>query len=329
MFAFTKSMWKEADEYYTKALHYTPKDVRCYVNRAHVRLRNNNLRGAMSDYDTALELDPNNFLAHYNRGLLRQQVGDDNRAIEDFNYVLSLEPGNIMALFNRAILEDRTGDLRSAIRDYSIVIKKFPNFWTGLKFRAECYRRLGQTANAEKDEYRILKAQMDKHLGVQNRWSSAKLQQMRKLSDIDLEKYDQIVVEDDASQEPEYKSEYRGKIQNRQITEHYQPYIVMQRDSLVEKTEYVEVKVPKTAQDFYNLGTHQARDSVYAEAIENLTKAIEIDPYFSHAYYNRGLAYLHSNEIEKSQADLSKAGELGLYSAYSLMKQNNKKNKKK
>jgi tetratricopeptide (TPR) repeat protein len=105
----------------------------------------------------------------------------------------------------------------------------------------------------------------------------------------------------------------------------------MQRDSLVEKTEYTEVRVPKTAQDYYNLGTHQARDSVYTEAIENLTKAIEIDPYFSHAYYNRGLAYLHTNEIEKSQADLSKAGELGLYSAYSLMKQSNKKknNKKK
>jgi tetratricopeptide (TPR) repeat protein len=234
-----------------------------------------------------------------------------------------------MALFNRALLEDRTGDLKSAIRDYSIVIKQFPNFWTGRKYRADCYRRLGQTANAEKDEYRILKAQMDKHLGVQNRWSSAKLQQMRKLSDIDPNKYDQIVVEDEASTEPEYKSEYRGKIQNRQITEHYQPYIVMEKDSLVEKTEYPEIKEPKTAQDYYNLGTRQARETKYAEAIENLTKAIEIDSYFSQAYYNRGLAYLHSEETEKSQADLSKAGELGLYSAYSLMKQNNKKNKKK
>ena len=95
------------------------------------------------------------------------------------------------------------------------------------------------------------------------------------------------------------------------------------------KPKYPEIKEPKTAQDFYNLGTRQARETKYAEAIENLTKAIEIDSYFSQAYYNRGLAYLHSEETEKSQADLSKAGELGLYSAYSLMKQNNKKNKKK
>ena len=44
----------------------------------------NNLRGAMSDYDLALDIDPNNFLGHYNRGLLRARVGDDNRAIEEF-----------------------------------------------------------------------------------------------------------------------------------------------------------------------------------------------------------------------------------------------------
>ena len=219
--------WSKADTCLSKALHYKPKNVFCYINRALARLKLHNLRGAMYDYDTALEHDPNNFLAHYNRGLLRQQVGDDNRAIEDFNYVLSLEPGNIMALLNRAILLDRTGDLHGAIRDYSIVIKQFPNFWTGLHYRASCYRRLGMKAKAEMDEFRIIKAQMNKHMGIQNRWSKSKLNAMRKLSDTDPEKYNQIVVDDEAQEQHEYTSAYRGKVQNRNTTDMFQPYIAL------------------------------------------------------------------------------------------------------
>ena len=44
---------------------------------------------------------------------------------------------------------------------------QFPNFWIGLSNRANCYRRLGMTAKAEMDEFRIFKAQMNKHIGIQ------------------------------------------------------------------------------------------------------------------------------------------------------------------
>lgn len=78
-----------------------------------------------------------------------------------------MEPENFLALFNRGVLHDKTGNLRAAIADYSKVIAQFPNFWTGLSYRASCYRRLGMTAKAEADEFRIFKAQMDKHIGIQ------------------------------------------------------------------------------------------------------------------------------------------------------------------
>jgi tetratricopeptide (TPR) repeat protein len=174
----------------------------------------------MADYDTALDLDPNNFLGHYNRGLLRAQVGDDNRGIEDFDFVLKLEPDNLMALFNRALLLEQTGNLRAAIRDYSKVIEEYPNFWFGLEHRASCYRRLGNTKQAELDEFRILKAQMDKRYGKQPRLSK---KQMRKRSDEDLEKYNQLVVADEQEVEHEYQSDYRGRVQNRKAEMNYLP----------------------------------------------------------------------------------------------------------
>lgn len=452
--SMSRDEWKDADEYFSKAIHLKPKKAGNYVNRALARLRLNNLRGAMSDYNLALDLEPNNFLAHYNRGLLRQQVGDDNNAIEDFNYVLSLEPNNMMALFNRATLLEQTGDLKAAIRDYTQVIEEFPNFWTGLHHRAACYRRLGMTAKAELDEFRILKAQNEKHLGKQPRWSRNKLAAMRKKSEIDPNKYDQIVVEDETSGEHEYKSEYRGKVQNRRVESQYQPYMAL---SLFEysnaMTNYhpfvVEVDVvnkllsglkltvstlsthlsneeikrqfavadtlsnmlsantqhpsaatylarsvaycigqnygdalkdvdiylqqnpnsalgwwqravcnarmadyengadPQTAQlrfksvnaDFekaesldndnayilYSHGTFLAHQQNYDKAIVYFTRAIELDSRFAEAYFNRGMVYLYKGDKVKGTADLSKAGELGLYSAYSIIKTNNKK----
>jgi hypothetical protein len=55
----------------------------------------------------------------------------------------------------------------------------------------------------------------DKRVGKQTRWSAAKVKQMRRRSEIDMEKYNQIVVSDDNSAEHEYKSDYRGRVQNR------------------------------------------------------------------------------------------------------------------
>ena len=442
--------WREADQELSKAIHLKPNKVNNYVNRALARLNYNNLRGAMNDYDKALELDNSNFLAHYNRGLLRMQLGDDNRAIADFDYVIQLEPKNFMAIFNRALLNDRIGNLQTAIRDYSLVIDQFPNFWTGLSHRANCYRRLGQTAKAELDEFRILKAQLDKRLGVQQRWSKNKLQQMRKRSEIDPEKYNEMVVDDENKVEHAYKSDYRGQIQNKNINVSFMPmyhlsylpykngvksyqafereveifntqakpsrhiYVTCNPTSLnEEQTKYyfsmidslsahiavahridsthnslleravaygvlqnydaaindltvylqfdsassigywqravyqtvmnnfdaskgidTQLKVAKAMADFdeaiklnsqnvylyYDRGNLHAMNKDYSKAIDDYTIALKFDPRLAEAYYNRGLAQIFSNKKVEGIADLSKAGELGLYDAYSVIK---------
>ena len=225
MIALTRKKWKDADAYLSKAIHLKPQVVGNYINRAMVRINTNNLRGAMSDYDMAIQLNPENFLAHYNRGLLRVQIGDDNRAIEDFDFIIKNEPDNLMAIYNRALLHDKTGNPRAAISDYSKLIDIFPNFWAGLAARARCYRLLGMTAKAELDEFRIFKAQMDKHVGIQPRWTKGKIKQLRKRSEIDFSKYDQIVVEDEEKpvHEFKYKTEYRGRVQHRQAEDHFMP----------------------------------------------------------------------------------------------------------
>ncbi len=443
-----RSRWAQADSCLTRAIRLRPKHVPSYINRALSRVNINNLRGAMSDYDTALDLDPNNFLAHYNRGLLRMQLGADNDAIEDFDYVIEMEPENVLAIFNRGILRENTGDLQGAIRDYTKVINQFPNFWTGLSYRAGCYRKLGYTAQAEKDEFVIYKAQMDKRLGIQPRWSADKVKEMRKRGEIDPDKYSSIVV-DDAADEHEYQSEYRGHVQNRSVSLDYRPlflislfpynngmktYQAFDRDvekfnsaagsptlyvacgnqglgsiattsafalvdtltaalfvsSSKEKTKQllmqraaafavvqnyadaiadldeviasdslmamawwqravcqtmlnnfniaqgVDARLKASlAMDDFNRALAVAPNNAYlyydraslhlsagnaAAAIEDYTTAIRIEPHLAEAYYNRGLLYYSQGDNASAARDLGKAGELGLYDAYSVMK---------
>jgi tetratricopeptide (TPR) repeat protein len=292
---------------------------------------------------------------------------------------------------------------------------------------------------------------MDKHLGVQQRWSKAKLRQVRKMSDVDVEKYDRWVVLDDDVSTPQYKNEYRGNVQNRKVDIElmpmfaisYYPYkngikeynltdnnidafnvsnkplsvfylschqakldakeskklfalidtlsarissthiidkacdYLLQRavaqsvvhdynDAINDLSDYVaidstsmlgywqrgvcqalmmsytsgvgnmdnQIILHKAIEDFkkaleldadnsiilYNLGSLYASVNDYAQAIPYYNRAIQQNASFAEAYYNRGLTRIFDNDKEGGLSDLSKAGELGLYNAYAVMK---------
>ena len=337
-------------------------------------------------------------------------------------------------------------------------MNQFPNFWTGLARRANCYRRLGMTAKAELDEFKILKAQMNKRLGVQPRWSASKTKQMRKRSDIDPEKYNQMVVADENKVEHEYESDYRGRVQNRSVEQSFRPmyYLSLSAyDNGVKSYQAFSAAVEKfnnsgstlrriyvncmskqidknTSQDYFacvdslsariddsrnvsavksdlllrsvlysalqnydaaisDLTTYISIDSIsplgywqrafclskmnefnasggtdvriaseramsdmnhaisldadnpylyycrgnmyavgklYDKAIADYSEAIRLDSNLAEAYYNRGLAYINMKKISAGIVDLSKAGELGLYDAYSLIKRYQQTDKK-
>jgi tetratricopeptide (TPR) repeat protein len=73
----------------------------------------------------------------------------------------------------------------------------------------------------------------------------------------------------------------------------------------------------------FNLGNLYCQEKDFQSAIETFTDAIKNQSDFAEAYFNRGLAYLFINEAKKGNADLSKAGELGIYQSYNIMKRLN------
>ena len=71
---------------------------------------------------------------------------------------------------------------------------------------------------------------------------------------------------------------------------------------------------------YYNLGNIFNLIKDYRAALIHYDKAIQLNPDFAEAYFNRGLTKIFLGENREGVADLSKAGELGIYSAYNVIK---------
>ena len=70
---------------------------------------------------------------------------------------------------------------------------------------------------------------------------------------------------------------------------------------------------------YFNLGNLCCLSGNMVEAIENYDRSVSIYPYMGDAYYNRGLALIFLKDKEKGCIDLSRAGELGVADAYSVI----------
>lgn len=69
----------------------------------------------------------------------------------------------------------------------------------------------------------------------------------------------------------------------------------------------------------YNIGNTYFLMEELESAANAYSRAIQINPKFVEAYYNRGLALLIKGEKIKGCIDISKAGELGLPQSYTLI----------
>ena len=77
---------------------------------------------------------------------------------------------------------------------------------------------------------------------------------------------------------------------------------------------------PEFIEGYFNRANVSVKLKDYKSAIVDYTTAISLNDRFAQAYYNRGLAKIYTGNTEGGVADLSKAGELGMYQAYSVIK---------
>ncbi len=87
----------------------------------------------------------------------------------------------------------------------------------------------------------------------------------------------------------------------------------------IDKLKDIEIELPDLAVIPYNIGNTYLLTEELELAVNEYSKAIRIEPRFSEAWFNRGLVRLIKGDKQNGCVDISKAGELGLNQAYSLI----------
>jgi len=77
---------------------------------------------------------------------------------------------------------------------------------------------------------------------------------------------------------------------------------------------------PRFVYSYYNRANTRIQNKNYKGAINDYNKAIFLDEEFARAYFNRGLTYIYLQQTTRGCIDISKAGELGMDEAYTVIK---------
>lgn len=107
------------------------------------------------------------------------------------------------------------------------------------------------------------------------------------------------------------------------------PRIIGEQEAEIRKVDYSLVLAgyehcleidPNFVFALFNIGNVYAKNGEVDKAIEVYSQVLRQDRELSEAYFNRGLLYIYTGRKAQANADLSKAGELGITSAYNIIK---------
>ncbi|MGB3297830.1 MAG: tetratricopeptide repeat protein [Phormidesmis sp.] len=117
-----------AETQWSALIEQLPQEPAVWSNRGNVRVRQNNLEGAIEDYTQAIALAPTEPDPYLNRGAVWEAIGQWDHAISDYNHVLHLNPDDPAAYNNRGSAEAGQGEWDLAIADYQAAITLQPSF---------------------------------------------------------------------------------------------------------------------------------------------------------------------------------------------------------
>jgi len=120
--------FEKAEDKWSQLIEQLPEEAAVWSNRGNVRVRRNDLDGAMADYTQAITLAPTEPDPYLNRGAVWEAMGQWEDAIQDYNQVLQIDPDDPAAYNNRGNAEAGLNQWTLAIADYQAAITLKPSF---------------------------------------------------------------------------------------------------------------------------------------------------------------------------------------------------------
>jgi len=238
------------------------------------------------------------------------QVQAHFASINDFSSFIGQQGGTVISYFGRSLDFMLVQDYQSAIEDLNQVLYRKDNFILAYFNRAVIrFRQL--EVNDHTTSQAIVGAGASAENGNAGSASIAPSEDLRSAA---LRQSSGSTIR--LNQNSALSSQDQMRLQAEQLQRQRRVECEM---CLRDLDKVIELS-PTFVYAYYNRAFISAKLANFDAALSDLNRCIELYPNFAEAYYNRGLIYLRQGRSKQGVQDLSKAGELGLVQAYSVLK---------
>ena len=283
-----KGQFDIAIRYYDQAILLDQdSEVKCWAHtgRGDIFCTQGNYEKAMVEYEIAESLDQDYAWLHYKRGQCFEKQGLEGEAIVDYTRAIELDLECALAYESRGKLLEERGDFVKALEDYNRAILISPGEGWTYHLRGLCYKKQGLEEEALTDFSKAIQLDSD---CWQAYWCRADLLTDREEFDAALEDYNQAI-----SIKPNYAWLHykRGDCHSSKA--------IFLKYSEKNGVDYTRVIIE------------------YTQAIEDFSRANELDPGcawyakdLSYAYLSRAEIYKKENQFDLVIQDVSRYMEL-------------------
>ncbi|MDO4755604.1 MAG: tetratricopeptide repeat protein [Parabacteroides sp.] len=282
---------------------------------------NSEIRGRVQDRNVRVDLEPMFVLTYYEKMNPVKKLVYYDKTVESYNDRMVLNRKLRITNEEAALTEDQITVHFASIDNYSALIAKDPENVDLYFGRALDYMLVQDFTEAIKDYSRAIDLDQDFAMAYFNRAivrykqleynMSHQVQEDFETKNMNLTmnfgKTPTTVVRKPSTNDPKSAAlkDQKRAYEHEMISRDYDMVIKLN---------------PGFIYAYLNRGNLRCAQRDFLAAIEDYTEAIHRDPDFAEAYYNRGLARLSQGYANEGIADLSKAGELGIVNAYSIIK---------
>jgi tetratricopeptide (TPR) repeat protein len=293
----------------TEAVRLDPKLAAAYSIRAAALWERGDRHRAIADYNLALRTDPKNALAYNGRGLAYAEEGDFDHAISDYTQALKNEPRLVLAYVNRGNALRAKKQYDQAVADFTRALRVEPRNAMAYYNRGLALLAKHAYAQAAKDFGRVLRLD-PRHPDAANRREEAVRGQAtagpgpaRPAAKVGERPTPRLgaatATPGKAPSAPAPAGPKRRPGES--------PTPAPQRPASAPADQADEERRQMRAAAYFASGRTAYDQENYKQAIDQFTKALQVDSKDPLIFYHRGLAYVAQDDFAEALADFTEA----------------------
>ena len=295
--AYTENRNEDAIKFFTEALEKESGFAEAYLNRSIVYLKMVDFKNAFSDAKKAYAIAPLQSAIHNQLGKCYYNDGHLDSAKYFLEKGTNVSSPSDEDLYYLANVHSDLGDYNSAIESYSSLLKNHPENSAILNQRGISYFKIGEYSKAEEDFLHALEHEPE-NISIYSNLANAAIEANDTTKAIQY--IDRGINKATGHAKMEFlilKGNYFFKLERySEASEFYNEAYAIENENPIVLTNQASIMI---------------QTGNYEGAIAKCTAAIEHNPEFMQAYFNRGIAYEMVRDTRQACMDWEEAFILG------------------